>query len=151
MRGKGRFQLSGTGTRRITPAYAGKRLRNGIHLSMSWDHPRLCGEKRVRNIVSVHIYGSPPPMRGKERYFSRLILTNGITPAYAGKRRNECKKRPLCRDHPRLCGEKMPRERSGQLHQGSPLPMRGKVSRESLDRFDDGITPAYAGKSFPLR
>ena len=147
MRGKGRFQLSGTGTRRITPAYAGKRLRNGIHLSMSWDHPRLCGEKRVRNIVSVHIYGSPPPMRGKERYFSRLILTNGITPAYAGKRRNECKKRPLCRDHPRLCGEKRFAPASSSLVRGSPPPMRGKERTPALFRVPLGITPAYAGKS----
>ena len=30
---------------RITPAYAGKRLLQGIGVSGSKDHPRLCGEK----------------------------------------------------------------------------------------------------------
>ncbi len=30
---------------RITPAYAGKRLLQGIGVSGNKDHPRLCGEK----------------------------------------------------------------------------------------------------------
>ena len=45
MRGKGNNVTFICNTRRITPAYAGKRLT--MH-SISWrtkDHPRLCGEK----------------------------------------------------------------------------------------------------------
>ena len=45
MRGKGELPCAVNGLNGITPAYAGKRLRNGIRLTMSWDHPRLCGEK----------------------------------------------------------------------------------------------------------
>ena len=32
---------------RITPAYAGKRIPLCCPLSGFWDHPRLCGEKRL--------------------------------------------------------------------------------------------------------
>lgn len=30
---------------RITPAYAGKRCASTCALALSWDHPRVCGEK----------------------------------------------------------------------------------------------------------
>ena len=90
----------------ITPAYAGKSCRFQKSVPLQLDHPRLCGEKRVRNIVSVHIYGSPPPMRGKG--FAEFLreASNRITPAYAGKSDLIA---VLCygyADHPRLCGEK---------------------------------------------
>ena len=46
MRGKVTVNLDGTPNARITPAYAGKSWSiNEIYWS-SWDHPRLCGEKR---------------------------------------------------------------------------------------------------------
>ena len=73
----------------ITPAYAGKRSRNGIHLTMSWDHPRLCGEKMSNGTDVSRISGSPPPMRGKEEMLRRNYAFEGITPAYAGKRKNQ--------------------------------------------------------------
>ena len=45
-------------------------------------------------------------MRGKENKFSYNDLSNGITPAYAGKSYNYGSERNLDRDHPRVCGEK---------------------------------------------
>ena len=86
-------------------------------------------------------------MRGKERYFSRLILTNGITPAYAGKSQPGTILDMQCEDHPRLCGEKGADRRQAQQQLGSPPPMRGKVSLEFWIFTVPGITPAYAGKS----
>ena len=52
------------------------------------------------------------------------------------------------KDHPRLCGEKggFPHSRYREL--GSPPPMRGKEYGNLLVLPGDGITPAYAGKSF---
>ena len=51
------------------------------------------------------------------------------------------------RDHPRLCGEKLP-VLVYPLHvQGSPPPMRGKGPCQALRQHAHGITPAYAGKS----
>ena len=72
---------------RITPAYAGKSCAlfastidwlgspppmrgkgSGWRwvITISQDHPRLCGEKRFGNTGNSERLGSPPPMRGKD-------------------------------------------------------------------------------------
>ena len=114
-------------SRRITPAYAGK----SDH-SESWN---------------FHLTGSPPPMRGKVSASRGHVETVRITPAYAGKRL--CKgTAPQCvRDHPRLCGEKETDIQARNKKAGSPPPMRGKEPRKACGDRQDGITPAYAGKS----
>ena len=112
---------------RITPAYAGKRKSIVSLFFAMQDHPRLCGEKVGRgNYIFFH-KGSPPPMRGKVNQKQLPVDTNGITPAYAGKRSASRGRVEAVRDHPRLCGEK----HGDSVH--SRLPFR--------------ITPAYAGKS----
>ena len=91
---------------RITPAYAGKRPFRGAILPECQDHPRLCGEKIAFTNNDVFRNGSPPPMRGKACIKFFLILTQRITPAYAGKRYACILRWGLGEDHPRLCGEK---------------------------------------------
>ena len=91
---------------RITPAYAGKRRVCPAICRISWDHPRLCGEKKRWTRYAPAALGSPPPMRGKVQLQPYCTNEDGITPAYAGKRRSECLRSPGIRDHPRLCGEK---------------------------------------------
>ena len=71
--------------------------------------------------------GSPPPMRGKAIQPLSQRVRPRITPAYAGKRRYFLSLPAYRRDHPRLCGEKLPKN----------------VYRARNVR----ITPAYAGKS----
>ncbi len=88
-------------------------------------------------------------MRGKVLETKEALKQRRITPAYAGKSFTQLESISREEDHPRLCGEKMPRERSGQLHQGSPPPMRGKGVSATDAKTKAGITPAYAGKSFP--
>ena len=94
--------------------------------------------------------GSPPPMRGKGYTLSILPILHRITPAYAGKRTNECGNSNIYQDHPRLCGEKggFPHLLNREL--GSPPPMRGKAPDAVADTPRSGITPAYAGKSINL-
>ena len=70
----------------ITPAYAGKRAVSCISLALTWDHPRLCGEKRSYDTPHDSSRGSPPPMRGKGIMQQPKTADNRITPAYAGKR-----------------------------------------------------------------
>ena len=50
------------------------------------DHPRLCGEKSAEQPALMQLRGSPPPMRGKEEFLLYYTKSDGITPAYAGKR-----------------------------------------------------------------
>ena len=86
MRGKGNrpaFPPAGGG---ITPAYAGKRLFQLHSVYLCWDHPRVCGEKSTSRCFLSPELGSPPRMRGKVKRKNLRVKTEGITPAYAGKR-----------------------------------------------------------------
>ena len=91
---------------RITPAYAGKSRLIHKKATVTWDHPRLCGEKSSHTQQQRYPRGSPPPMRGKACHKRKFRRGNRITPAYAGKRLLRCWNAPQKWDHPRLCGEK---------------------------------------------
>ena len=131
----------------ITPAYAGKSIDEVYNAIGYKDHPRLCGEKSRSFYVVFWLTGSPPPMRGKVWGQEMQTQTQGITPAYAGKRSildiTFCPKR----DHPRLCGEKYLRVLMRFIMLGSPPPMRGKGLDSQIESKKSRITPAYAGKS----
>ena len=47
MRGKGSAPPRGHPLPGITPAYAGKSVSRILLYSRTWDHPRVCGEKRT--------------------------------------------------------------------------------------------------------
>ena len=73
---------------RITPACAGKSAKAERTSRCSWDHPRVCGEK---DLVSRQLHfstGSPPRVRGKGVVIERRLQSVRITPACAGKRKN---------------------------------------------------------------
>ena len=149
MRGKGiqpRYHRVAMG---ITPAYAGKSLTIPNLTTRSWDHPRVCGEKRFINSKEKFMLGSPPRMRGKVRAMAGHGDGEGITPAYAGKSMRFSKVLSSNKDHPRVCGEKGFAHCTPALHIGSPPRMRGKVFRAGLHDSLIGITPAYAGKRRP--
>ena len=71
---------------RITPAYAGKSNAAQTGYAHSWDHPRVCGEKKRGSWLLSMVWGSPPRMRGKG--VRLMILMVEMV------------------DHPRVCGEK---------------------------------------------
>ena len=71
----------------------------------------------------------------------------GITPAYAGKSRYRSLCAAACRDHPRVCGEKISFFFTGCSPKGSPPRMRGKAEEQRRRCDVQRITPAYAGKS----
>ena len=147
MRGKDSFIKFYRIRIRITPAYAGKRLKTQSQAACMRDHPRLCGEKYLVSYHTVGAAGSPPPMRGKVTEAETVTKEDRITPAYAGKSPAGFSQYRDHWDHPRLCGEKSctsSRVRSGT---GSPPPMRGKVRHAVKKVVVLGITPAYAGKS----
>ena len=110
----------------ITPAYAGKRPGHIPHREREQDHPRVCGEKIQHPKYTTDKGGSPPRMRGKERYHFAICEVYGITPAYAGKSAVLKQLQHSHMDHPRVCGE--------------------KLLAYVLDLVQHGITPAYAGK-----
>ena len=106
MRGKGWQLHSRLPEQRITPAYAGKSPHTAARQRTCRDHPRLCGEKRSTTTTPCPLPGSPPPMRGKAKSYVLLGAIIRITPAYAGKSFTLFQIHEICKDHPRLCGEK---------------------------------------------
>ena len=89
-------------------------------------------------------------MRGKASGFSRITIRSRITPAYAGKSVRTLRNSHHDQDHPRLCGEKGSGGGAYSSCEGSPPPMRGKDAAGAFRAAAPGITPAYAGKSYPL-
>ena len=147
MRGKEHRTFEASHASRITPAYAGKSLRFQAAFCCIWDHPRLCGEKDLLKKIGLIEIGSPPPMRGKEKFWRKMVQVEGITPAYAGKRQLHKVLPNPHQDHPRLCGEKVENPVPSRVYEGSPPPMRGKGVLPFRVLPFRGITPAYAGKS----
>ena len=126
MRGKEAAKTKAVPYWRITPAYAGKSILGLSFPSPYEDHPRLCGEKYMGARTHTAVSGSPPPMRGKGHGIREQHILDGITPAYAGKRRVCNAGVQLQEDHPRLCGEKFFGLFLMFILRGSPPPMRGK-------------------------
>ena len=146
VRGKGVKQSNSRIRMGITPAYAGKSCIYRSTTSISWDHPRVCGEKSFKTSTSCWSKGSPPRMRGKGIQPCNQWVRVGITPAYAGKRYEEMLQQAGRKDHHRVCGEKQKNCPLVSVIWGSPPRMRGKVHSSLLAHHHTGITPAYAGK-----
>ena len=106
-RGKGCSRPEQNAKQRITPAWAGKRLRRVWLLSLVEDHPRVGGEKSSKDSALVYRPGSPPRGRGKESSSSNRSNAAGITPAWAGKRCSPVQQQTMKQDHPRVGGEKI--------------------------------------------
>ena len=87
-------------------------------------------------------------MRGKVASIMKRAWEIGITPAYAGKRKQATGSLCVHGDHPRLCGEKSTKGVNQAHTLGSPPPMRGKGECKTFAASEGRITPAYAGKSF---
>ena len=108
MRGKDKHKNAIWAKAGITPAYAGKSRKPVHRRKPVQDHPRLCGEKYSMNVLADYVGGSPPPMRGKEQLGDLSEFEDRITPAYAGKSLAGIVLAAFHKDHPRLCGEKLP-------------------------------------------
>ena len=110
----------------ITPACAGKRAFKQPCHDWEKDHPRMCGEKWGNRNKNGKYRGSPPRMRGKAEIGYCVFRHIRITPAYAGKRRNNYHYTNNNWDHPRVCGEKHITQAKKRITDGSPPRMRGK-------------------------
>ena len=115
----------------ITPADAGKTPRRGSYRLFVRDHPRGCGENRLRAPSPHGKMGSPPQVRGK------LSRSFGV--------------KTVCRITPRRCGENKTYIHLQAGSKGSPPQVRGK-RRLICTKFDElRITPAGAGKTLLRR
>ena len=166
VRGKAKGQVLAAFAVGITPACAGKRAHRQCCRILPWDHPRVCGEKDSSRHCEMSQKGSPPRVRGKalgDQAGQRALritpacagkrqdrvhhaADRGITPACAGKSEAFLLRLYLLWDHPRVCGEKVPKLMRSSSSIGSPPRVRGKVYPDMAINVADGITPACAGK-----
>ena len=119
-------------------------------LSLSRDHPRVCGEHKRRVGTGGYSAGSPPRMRGTRTSHMLHVSSHGITPAYAGNTFQGFFFETRTRDHPRVCGEHLLFFKLGTTLLGSPPRMRGTLPGCYGYLNGLGITPAYAGNTPPM-
>ena len=66
VRGKVHHGMSVHRLKGITPACAGKSVQLSGHQCQSWDHPRMCGEKRYAASAMSGLYRDHPRMCGEK-------------------------------------------------------------------------------------
>ena len=148
MRGTDRPGKGPVFLQRITPACAGNSSARWRICPGPGDHPRVCGEQRLNRHRLKRLRGSPPRVRGTVTHTYEADELSGITPACAGNSHvlfHICKD---AQDHPRVCGEQLPRHDRQYPQPGSPPRVRGTVSNLPDIINAIGITPACAGNSF---
>ena len=131
----------------IIPAYAGSTSSCRFWMSLSMDHPRVCGEHSATVFLISPCWGSSPRMRGAHTVKDAPEMWEGIIPAYAGS--THCNARPVQdgQDHPRVCGEHSNSSCLFSIASGSSPRMRGALVIELLLGGGEGIIPAYAGST----
>ena len=115
------------------------------------DHPRVCGEQAILLELWRSLLGSSPRMRGTVTVSSFPSAWARIIPAYAGNRLLAACCYSLRWDHPRVCGEQLALDTRMISIEGSSPRMRGTVTDTVRNALNDGIIPAYAGNSIPVR
>ena len=147
MRGKRKESCEAFYSQGITPADAGKTgIGKGVCPNAE-DHPRGCGENRVKKSSAGLQIGSPPRMRGKPKLTFPSFYLPRITPADAGKTTRYTANICMSMDHPRGCGENRNKHSENRRGVGSPPRMRGKPPEGTVNLKTKGITPADAGKT----
>ena len=136
----------------IIPACAGSTGFSCNCFPQHRDHPRMCGEHICCAKVGMPDTGSSPHVRGALQLDIELRRVGGIIPACAGSTGVQAFRQVEIGDHPRMCGEHVPRRIPAVAHRGSSPHVRGArpVGRSSCRGV--GIIPACAGStSWPRR
>ena len=131
----------------IIPACAGSTRRPIVRLRWCRDHPRMCGEHKMRYGDIRVGKGSSPHVRGAPS--SRLWRAGrrGIIPACAGSTESAWKNAASEWDHPRMCGEHRGAKSCIRKEVGSSPHVRGALTKQIGDNMSNGIIPACAGST----
>ena len=148
MRGKRTDARLRGSRRRLIPAHAGKTREKSRSKTMSWAHPRACGENLLFQIQEKPLKGSSPRMRGKLVSLSPELSSRRLIPAHAGKTSHAHSRRRKRTAHPRACGENRFMQIHVMKYHGSSPRMRGKLVDPATSRRGEGLIPAHAGKTF---
>ena len=117
----------------IIPAHAGSTVSTLCLWPRFRDHPRACGEHPRLVLVPCGGEGSSPRMRGARVRDRRVRELQGIIPAHAGSTMAALRCGRTSRDHPRACGEHLPRDSDGSTIRGI-IPAHAGSTGESTAR-----------------
>ena len=113
------------------------------------DHPRMYGEHYKHRGSITPNPGSSPHVRGALFWCSGVCPDSGIIPACAGSTVDHFVVGLERGDHPRMCGEHLPRIFTPPLRPGSSPHVRGARMAMSARPRCAGIIPACAGSTRP--
>ena len=129
-----------------TPAYAGKTLEDFRCTVGEGKHPRLRGEDSGWLLSKAKACETPPLTRGRPERRPTIFISNGNTPAYAGKTVLLISLQQVRKKHPRLRGE----DATGDIHAGSisetPPLTRGRLTYAPEFLPKDGKHPRLRGE-----
>ena len=123
---------------------------SAAYLSLSRDHPRMCGEHMVQGLDTLVDAGSSPHVRGALTVGHATGREHGIIPACAGSTPNRSTASEYFRDHPRMCGEHIRNTMAARALEGSSPHVRGARLLIVLTVLTLGIIPACAGSTQAL-
>ena len=112
-------------------------------------HPRIRGEDDTTATITRCGVGSPPHSRGRPRRWRRERDAYRLTPAFAGKTIRVEVDFSTYRAHPRIRGEDRYLAAAMQSCLGSPPHSRGRRRPAVDEEGQEGLTPAFAGKTSP--
>ena len=135
------------GSIRLIPAHAGKTSGRSEAPLQRATHPR----SREENIDAWQLperhVGSPPLARGKPQQGRESSDCARLIPAHAGKTSFRGRTSRLCPVHPRSRGENEFGWPLPDLTSGSSPLTRGKPRQSSVERWQERLIPAHAGKT----
>ena len=131
----------------IIPACAGSTSALPKARPSPRDHPRMCGEHPSYMSRGRYEVGSSPHVRGAHHVDADGDTIDGIIPACAGSTETSTILTLPAGDHPRMCGEHLPRFAVKRLAQGSSPHVRGAHRHALRYRHSQGIIPACAGST----
>ena len=131
----------------IIPACAGSTSMSAAYLSLSRDHPRMCGEHAMLIRSRASKSGSSPHVRGALTVGHATGREHGIIPACAGSTKCVMAIFVSERDHPRMCGEHLRADFGELAVEGSSPHVRGARGFHEIIDHDAGIIPACAGST----
>ena len=109
----------------IIPACAGSTQSTYEDSLYRRDHPRVCGEHPWPDECLTPKEGSSPRVRGAQARKGHTVDGRGIIPACAGSTELRDEDIESIRDHPRVCGEHVCLNSTGQKPKGSSPRVRG--------------------------
>ena len=134
------------------PACAGEPARWPRFARSRGVYPRVCGERRLCQVLPCRSYGSSPRVRGTVRLAASSPVHDQFIPARAGNGRRSCPASCPTPVHPRACGERNAAIWPRKASSGSSPRVRGTgPGARPLKSGCHGSSPRVRGTVHPPR